>query len=154
MALTEATPIRFDGVGPVRIGMTYAEAAQAAAAPLTVTDAFETNGACVDVTLPDSNGITFMGSDGKLVRLDIHRSAAKTEAGVGIGSSEAEVRNAYGDALTISAHPYGTGGHYLTVAPSDPALGNLRMIFETDGIRVTNYRTGLEPYVDYIEGCA
>ena len=41
--------------------------------------------------------------------------------------------------------------HYLK--PSDPALP-YRLVFETDGERVTRYRAGRLPEVEWVEGCA
>ena len=45
------------------------------------------------------------------------------------------------------------GGRYLTV-PSADGDPTHRVIFETNGTRVTRYRAGVRPAVEYVEGCA
>jgi hypothetical protein len=47
-----------------------------------------------------------------------------------------------------------TDGHYLTVVPTSKADSPYRIIFETDGKRVLNYRAGIRPQVEYVEGCS
>ena len=59
----------------------------------------------------------------------------------------------YSGRVTVEPHKY-TDGHYLVVRPSAPADSAFRLIFETDGTRVTRFRSGLQPQVAWIEGCA
>jgi hypothetical protein len=49
-------------------------------------------------------------------------------------------------------HKY-TDGAYLIVMPFAPADTLHRYVFETDGQRVTVYRAGLYPPVEYVESC-
>ena len=57
----------------------------------------------------------------------------------------------YGSRLTQTPHPYsGPEGHYLSLSDRDDTH---RMIFETEGGRVTSFRAGRRPEVEYIEGC-
>jgi hypothetical protein len=45
------------------------------------------------------------------------------------------------------------GGHYLSIAASGVAPSKL--VFETDAAgKVTAWRVGLTPQVDYVEGCS
>jgi hypothetical protein len=53
----------------------------------------------------------------------------------------------------VTPHKYVSGAHYLTLVPTTPADTLRRIVFETDGRRVTRYRTGLLPYVANVEGC-
>jgi hypothetical protein len=46
-----------------------------------------------------------------------------------------------------------TDGAYLIVMPFAPADTLHRYVFETDGQRVTVYRAGLYPPVEYVESC-
>ena len=60
---------------------------------------------------------------------------------------------AYGAGMRVDPYKYtGPEGHYLVT----PATGDstLRVLFETDGARVTRYRVGLGEYVALVEGCA
>jgi hypothetical protein len=46
------------------------------------------------------------------------------------------------------------GGHYLTLMPKDVADKNYRVVFEALNDRVTQFRSGQVPEVEYMEGCA
>ena len=51
--------------------------------------------------------------------------------------------------MTSGPHKYNPGGHYITVT----GAGSNRIVFETDGSRVTNYRAGRSPEVEQVERC-
>jgi hypothetical protein len=38
--------------------------------------------------------------------------------------------------------------------PKDATDRNFRIVFETDGKKVTRWRAGLLPQVEFVEGCA
>jgi hypothetical protein len=94
---------------------------------------------------------------GRITRIDVGPLArgdaatgVVTDRRVGIGATEAAVRRAYGVALIVRPHPYGEKGHYLEA----PAPGRKRgLIFETRDGRVTSFRAGRYPSLDYIEAC-
>lgn len=50
----------------------------------------------------------------------------------------------------VSPHKY-VDGHYIEIEIKG---GKFSIIFETDGKRVTSFRTGRSPEVRYIEGCS
>jgi hypothetical protein len=92
--------------------------------------------------------------DGRIARLDVrHPATVRTAEGAGIGDSEARIHPLYPGRVEVQPHKY-TDGHYLIVTPSAPAESTFRMIFETDGTRVTTYRTGRLPEVGWVEGCS
>jgi hypothetical protein len=97
-------------------------------------------------------GLRLMIDDGRVVRSDVDSGSARTPEGAGIGSTEAEVGSRY-PGLVTQPHQYRSadGWHYL-IARS-PADSTLRFVFETDGHRVTTFRAGIEPFVEYVEGC-
>ena len=134
------------GFGAVRIGMTAVEAQAALGMPF---EPLRDQGECVYRRSPAVPGILFMQIEGQVVRVDVTSYAVRTDRGVGVGDSEAFVREAYGDAITTSPHKYVSGGNYLTVA-----AGDNRIVFETDGMWVTRYRVGRLPEVEWVEGCA
>jgi hypothetical protein len=134
-------------VGPIRIGMTVAEAETALAGPF---DAATDSGECVyrkTSALPGS--VLFMQVGGRIVRVDITAPGVATDEGIEVGATEARVHDVYGSQVAISPHKY-TDGRYLTIAPET----GYRAIFETDGERVTRYRVGRVPEVDWVEGCS
>ena len=134
-------------VGPVRVGMTVADAERALGAGfLPLTD----QGECAyrtSMVAPD--GVRFMQIDDRIARVDIGAPGVGTGGGIEIGATEARVREVYGPGVSLSPHKY-TDGHYLTV----PADSGHRIVFETDGERVTRYRVGRLPEVEWVEGCS
>ncbi|MEJ7786394.1 MAG: hypothetical protein WKF96_16445 [Solirubrobacteraceae bacterium] len=56
--------------------------------------------------------------------------------------------------MRVTRHEYNPNGVYLEYVPSDRVEAGRRVIFETDGQRVTYIRAGKLPAVRYIEGCA
>jgi hypothetical protein len=151
--------IRWDGVGPIRVGMTLQQARQAAGVTMGLTDDFV--GACEYVVfaapqLRSRFGI--MVIDGKIVRVENYgafegQTPAGTPEGVGVFSTEAEIHAAYASRVAQLPHPY-TQGRYLVVSPPD-AASPLLTIFETSASgTVTSYRRGFSQAVEAIEGCA
>jgi hypothetical protein len=102
--------------------------------------------------------------DGPITRFDVGYVTApgkkmvgspRTDAGVGVGDSEAHVKVAYSGRVKISPHTYVVGGHYLEVlaGPGDPA--GTAIVFETDPVgKVTSIRMGHREQAEAIEGCS
>ncbi|HEX9084819.1 MAG TPA: hypothetical protein VF836_08785 [Gemmatimonadaceae bacterium] len=138
------------GIGNLRAGMTLSEAR--AAVPAFSVAASRDSTAC---TYARTNGlppgVMVMLEGGKIVRVEVRRGTIATSTGARIGDSEDRIKTLYPGHVTVSPHKYTPGGHYLTVAPASSAD---RIIFETDGKRVVNYRAGQRPQVEYVEGCS
>jgi len=93
---------------------------------------------------------SFMIVEGRVARIDIDGAGLFTEAGVGVGSTEADVLKAYAGRATVEPHPYtAPEGHYIAIAPERERGA----IFETDGTRVLSFRVGRADAVRWIEGC-
>ena len=142
------------GWGPVRIGMTRAQAEKALKVPLE-GDAFDNQGSCIE--LYSSNevfaGLYFMFLDGKLSRISIgERSQVTTPRAIGIGAGADEVRKAYGEKLLAETHHYeGPPAEYLTYWLK-PEKSGVR--FETDiHGKVQTIHAG-DSSIQLIEGCA
>jgi hypothetical protein len=150
----EAEPwtIRVDGVGPIRFGMTLADARAALGESLVVTPPGGECGFTVPRGAPA--GVRFMAEQGKIVRVDVDSSGVRTTAGAEVGMSEADVRARYPVGLRVQPHKYDPKGRYLVLQGTQPADSARRLIFETDGRRVVRYRAGITPAVEYVEGCA
>jgi hypothetical protein len=129
------------GAGPIRIGMTADE----------LRPHVETLGqleGCVYAKVPAAPGLLVMLFGGKVVRVDVIMEGLATAAGARVGDTEPRVRELYPE-LMVEPHKY-TDGHYLVV----DANSGRRLVFETDGARVTRYRAGAIPQVDWVEGCS
>jgi hypothetical protein len=138
--------------GPVRFGMTLAQASAALHEPLQLEDAEGDCGYTYPASLPP--GTSFMVVEGRIARVDVDSGATETLSGARIGSTETEIRRLYPGRIRVRAHPYtGPEGHYLVFTPRESIDAGFGLIFETDGRRVTSYRAGLHGPVQYIEGC-
>jgi hypothetical protein len=161
-------PIDFANLAPVRIGMSRADAEYATGLHLLGTsilggcgelrpspgmgDATEADylpGVSLMIVGPSGESLL---TRGRIARVDVFEPGYTTVGGLGVGSSEAEVLEEYGSHVTVSPHEYGEG-HYLTVTSPDPTLSAYRIVFETEGGRVTWIRAGRLPEVEYVEHC-
>ena len=139
------------GIGPVRVGMTVAEAAATlpgSGAPLPETQE------CAYVGLSGlPAGVSLMTEAGRVVRVDVDDSSSVTTArGARVGWTEAQVLALYPGAR-VEPHKY-EDGHYLVALPGAPADTTHRIVFETARGVVTRYRGGVIPAVEYVEGCS
>jgi hypothetical protein len=137
------------GAGDIRIGMRLPDLMPYLAEG---TDTTGIGGGCrfVSVTgAPDSVG--FMVESGRLARIDVRGGPTPTAEGARVGDEESRIEELYPD-LRRMPHKY-TDGNYLIVIPI-PGDTLHRYVFETDGERVTQYRAGVYPQVEWVEGCA
>lgn len=167
--LTEQSKVAIDGIGPVRVGMTIAQAEASAGVRLVEKGGRAGTGGCYYVwPQPEIEGLAFMvisdRSDNRIernrdriARVDVFEgSRLTTVSGARIGDTEARIKSLYPGKIKVTPHHYtwDSGGHYLTYVPQDSKDRNYRLIFETYRGRVTQFRAGQLPEVDYIEGCA
>jgi hypothetical protein len=141
------------GIGPLRAGMTRAQAESAlGAGAFANTDTAWSGCEYVAVAgLPP--GVAVMVEQGTIARIDVRSGSTATAAGARIGDSEQRILDLYHGRATVSPHKY-TSGHYLTVTPASASDSVYRIVFETDGRTATEYRAGRLPPVEYVEGCA
>lgn len=142
-----------DGFGAVRFGMKVAEAEQALGHKLVQLNAGDDDSCRYYKPEGALPGLAFMTADGVVVRLDVQPgSDIVTDTGAKNGDAEAHVLELYKGRVEVQPHKYtGPEGHYLVVKGGD---GKVQLVFETDGSKVLNYRAGVEPQVQYVEGCS
>lgn len=97
-------------------------------------------------------GLTLMVHEGRIVRADVSEGATTTPEGARVGETEARVLELYPDARR-RPHKY-TDGFYLIAVPRAPADTLHRYVFEMEGARVTRFRAGAYPQVEWVEGCS
>lgn len=167
--LTANSPVKLTSVGPVVVGMTLEQVAEAAGVDLTRQPDFdqavaEKNCAYVSPsTIPgyspppesgNKSPLAFMIVDGKLARIDILGGDFATDQGIKVGSAESAVTEAYGGGSPLPPRAFvGPPYRYLTASPKDEEDQGYKMVFESDGAKVVNYRVGKEPEVEYRQGC-
>lgn len=95
----------------------------------------------------------FMMEDGRFVRYDVGTDKETAPGGGKVGMSVEELQKLYGGALKGAPHKYTQGGQYLSMDAGDVAP--TRLVFEVDAAgKVTSWRVGLSPQVEYVEGCS
>lgn len=98
-------------------------------------------------------GTAFMFEDRRFVRVDVDNPDIAAPGGGRIGMRTEEVEAIYPDRIRSQPHEYVEGGRYLRI--TDAGGGPAALVFETDATgRVTRWRIGLPPQVDYVEGCS
>ena len=148
-----AWQVTIRGYGPIQAGMTLAQAAEAGKRRLTAINPGSEECDYVRFESDTTADIQFMVVQGRIARVDVHDTTIGTSHGIRIGDSEAAVEEKYAERVAVSPHKY-ENGHYLVVAPAAPADSGHEIVFETDGARVTTYRSGRVPEVEYVEGCS
>lgn len=156
--ITNQSKLAINGIGSIRVGMTVAEAAKASGTKLVKSGSAPLDPNC-DYVRPQGSpkGIGFMVTNGRIARVDVYdNKSITTLSGAKIGDTEARIKALYPGQIKVSPHEYTgyMGGHYLTFVPKDKSDGNYRLVFETDGKRVVNFRAGKLPEVEYVEGCS
>jgi hypothetical protein len=147
MAVTET------GYGPLRIGMTVANAATALGSPIPSMAGLDT--ACAYVRIANAPpGLRVLAVRDTVARIEIDSTNIATGLGARVGDPEWRVRDLYGSRVTVQPHKYLPNGHYMIVSPIPATDSGFRLVFETDGTKITKYRAGREPEVEWVEGCA
>lgn len=145
-----------DAYGPLPLGAPVARATDV----LGTAFPLDTNSRDLcQVVLPGAlpRGVRFMirrdsvGAAPQLERVDVDSVGVRTAEGVAVGDAESVVRRLYGARVRVTPHKYEPRGHYLTVDATGDTLH--RIVFETNGRRVTRFRAGRRPAVDYVEAC-
>lgn len=153
--LTNQSKVYINGIGSVRVGMTVAEASKAAGTKLIQTSSGgEEHGCFYFHPQREPKGVDFMVLNGRIARVDVAENKnITTLSGAKIGDTEAKIKSLYPGQIQVTPHEYVQGGHYLTFLPKDRADRNYRIVFETDGKRVTTFRSGELSAVSAVEGC-
>lgn len=144
---------RFDGYGDLRFGMSAAEARQAWGGTLDGVAAED--GACYHLSprgVPAPADFALMIENDRFVRYSTESDRYVAPGGGQVGMGTSELQALYHNGLQASPHKY-SDGKYLSIDASGVAPSKL--VFETDAAgKVTEWRVGVTPQVDYVEGCS
>jgi hypothetical protein len=144
------------GYGPVRAGMTLAEARSALGDTLAIPAPDDST--CDHVTPAFAKGaepsMLFMVEQGRIARVEVRDTSVATAAGARVGDPRTRIEQLYRGRVRVQPHKY-TDGKYLIV-PLGPGTDSLfRLVFETDEKgNVITFRSGLYPQVEWVEGCS
>ena len=144
---------RMDGVAGARFGMTADEVRAVWDGELQGNPA--EGGQCFHLSPAGQSTpaqFALMFGDGRLVRYSAESPDRVAPGGGRRGMAADDIREMYDGRVEASPHKY-TDGQYLRVTGQDGSAAVI--VFETDADgTVTEWRVGLAPYVDYVEGCA
>jgi hypothetical protein len=146
-------PLNEDGLGPIQVGMTLAEAVNMGLLNENPTMKKECDFVfpAVGAGVPDNIGVMIV--KGKVARIDVDTGSVTTEDGAKIGDTEDKIKSIYDGDVQIEPHNYIPGGLYMIVM-GDSASAGKAIVFETNGKVVTNFRAGRLPEVKWVEGCS
>jgi len=143
-----------EGLGPVRVGMNVREASDAL--HTRFGDALAGgDDSCAEYGLPDAapgGGIAIMAINGKIERVTIVSGdlGVRTPEGIGIGSTEREVRADYPNSV-VSPAPYDDPPAHDLTFWRHPNVDGIRFEIDAHG-RVARMHGGSRA-ITYIEGC-
>lgn len=143
--------VRFDGVGPLRYGMTFEEVNARLGHRLKRTPpALLATRGCEQIALDElgRKGIWLMFVDDVFRRVDVARGA-RTAAGIGVGDPMPRVFAAY-ESVASAPRPYQDDELSLTVRAPD---GKHALRFETEKGAVALFIAGDQAPVQWMEGC-
>lgn len=149
MAPANDATVTEHGIGPLRAGMTFADAKQALGGALIAPA--DTAGCHYATWRGGPRGVRVMIDEGRVARVDIDSAGVATAAGARVGDSEERIQHLYAGRVKTTPHKYDEGGHSLTVNAADHS--SFAIVFETSQGAVTRYRAGRRPAVEYVEGC-
>jgi hypothetical protein len=151
-----------DGLGPVRIGMTVAEARAATSTRLRIT---QRNGDCAVLAQAGRyDGVYFILTAGVVKRATVESTLSvntfvRTTKGVRLASPEEQVRRVYGRPFFVARDP-NSGGRELVYRPRPKVTPTRRLAFivaSLGGSRsrfVSEMSVGDVPEVRYSEACS
>ena len=98
-------------------------------------------------------GIGFMIEGDKFARIDVDTADIAAPGGGRVGMNADEIRTRYAGRIEEQNHKYVEGGKTLRI--KDSAGGNGVVLFATDAAgKVTQWRIGVPPQVEYVESCS
>ena len=155
VVVAPASQASFTGYGDMKLGSTLEQAKTAWAGELQESKPAE--GSTCHYLMPKwvskASEFGFMVEEGKFVRYDVGTDKEIAPGGGKVGMVVEQLMLLYGAALQSAPDKYVEGGKVFTVAAPDGSPAKL--VFQADGVgRVTSWRVGLSPQVEYVEGCS
>lgn len=144
----------FSGYGDVRFGTPAADMEQAWGGELREVGKAD-NDTCYYMTptwVAAPADFNFMIGDGKFARFGTESAKYVAPGGGRVGMRQADIEKLYPGRVEVQPHKY-SDGKYLRI--KDAGGSNAVLIFETsaEGV-VEEFRVGVPPEVDYVEGCS
>lgn len=143
----------FNGIGPLRFGMSVAQMKQAWGKPLYGSAPAHAPKACYYLRSQENDyDLLLMVENDRFVRVDVKTKDKTAPGGGHIGMDAQQIENLYAGHVHVTPGKYDPSAKILDVAP--PRIKDAGLIFETASGLVKSWRIGVYPQIDYVEGCA
>jgi hypothetical protein len=157
-AIADAGDARMNGYGALDLGLTSEEArAEWTGGALQGKPDPRDPAACFHMSPAGQSSpaqLAFMFENDLLVRYSAESPAIAAPGGGKVGMDEATLQSLYDGTLETLPHKYVQGGKVLRSAEDGGGLPS-KLAFELDAAgKVTSWRVGMVPQVDYVEGCS
>ncbi len=148
--------LRFDGIGPLKIGMSFGQADLALGLVLQRTPPAQlpTKG-CEQIGVPRHPGVALMFIDDVLERIDVFEPGTPALDNLAVGAPVSQVLSAYPN-IDQQEHAYDDGEQYLTLyadKTAPPSPHGLALRLTTYKGKIGAIIAGRLQEVRYIEGC-
>ena len=150
------SPLSMNGIGPLKVGAQQEIVERYLHDKLPYNQYANHGCSTVSTQQLEPTGLSFMLEKKILTRINVDYYGTdprpleiKTDTGVGLGSSEDDVRKAYPGAV-VKPNPADPTWHTIVMETPDHTRG---IIFETDGKTVKSMRAGENPAINYANGC-
>ena len=122
---------------------------EVAGKPLPADDG---NDGCYFLRPQDAEDPRLMIDGRKLVRYDVRGPGIVAPGGGRVGMSLGELQQLYPERADLGPDKYDPQAQHLRVRPEQEGHGIIDFALGADG-KVSAWRVGLPPQVDYVEGC-
>ena len=150
-ALTEASRLVINGIGPIRVGMTVAEAERASGVRLV--QAYGDAACAVFAPQGEPEDLRFVVTNGRIATVETFNSLIQTVSGANVGDTVDEVLAMYPGRLEVRPSEAVPNGQDLIFVPRDQGDRRFRVYFVTQNGQVIQIRAGRLPEVSWYEGC-
>jgi len=140
--------LTFKGYKNIEIGMNIKNVAKATGLKFSYDSPPEKN-ECTYAYTQSLSGLYLMLVNGVVARIDVDKGDYSTLEGAKLGDSEEKIKKLY-PRTEVEGQKYVPEGHYLIVRSPDKSRA---IVFDTDGKKVTAFRVGRMPEIEYVEGC-
>ncbi|MEE9913721.1 MAG: hypothetical protein K4571_18580 [Deltaproteobacteria bacterium] len=141
--------ISFKGYQKIEIGKSIQTISRATGFKFKKDSEAKEDFACTYAVTPSLPGMYIMLVKDVVARIDVDKGDYTTPEGARLGDSEKNIKKLYPKA-EIEGQKYVPEGHYITVRSSDKRHA---ILLETDGKKVTAFRVGRMPEIEWVEGC-
>ena len=155
------SPARLDGFGGARLGASIADVRSGFGTPLQVMNlgatgkplpAEDNNDECYYLHPQDAKEPRLMIEGRKLVRYEVFSPAIVAPGGGKVGMTLGELQLLYPERADLGPDKYDEQAQHLRVRPAQESAAIIDFALGADG-KVDQWRVGLTPQVDYVEGC-